>query len=324
MLVRALIVAAVALAACKSERAPETAPVGSAGSASAPVEDPWNAAPKPRPAPTAEKPFVRPMLWTATKDGKVMHLFGTLHVGVDVTKRLPLWIWRTFDTATVLVQELDIHEFTNSIYGNPPSEGRSLRADLGEARWKTLVAHVPTVVATMLDQQSATSAALTLGGRGSRPADLDAIPMDADFLVRAREQAKALVFLETPQFQGGLFKQNYDLAALETLIDNVDKLADVNRDYFEHYIRGDADAFYATSLAQFRLGVRDDAGLQALLESLLFARNRAWIPQLEKVHAAQPSGGVFVTVGVLHLLGPDNVLDLLAKRGFTIAAASPP
>ena len=264
------------------------------------------------------------MLWRATKDGKVMYLFGTLHVGIDVTRRLPLWIWKAFDTATVLVQEVDIHAYAVSQWGNPPMQETSLRAALGEARWEKLVDAVPPATRMVLDKAPPFSVYLTLSGRGSRVKDSDAIPMDADFLVRAKEQSKQLVFLETIDEHGTLIQSLYGLPELETLIDNSDELPGVNRGYFDLYLDGERDRFYERSLASFRLGSRDEAAFQQHVDRLLFARNRAWVSKLEAAHAAHPSGAVFVTVGALHLLGPQSVQSLLAQRGFTIELARAP
>jgi uncharacterized protein YbaP (TraB family) len=51
----------------------------------------------------------------------------------------------------------------------------------------------------------------------------------------------------------------------------------------------------------------------------LLARNRSWIPALEKAHAA---GGAFVAVGALHLVGEGSVVELLRARGFTVERAT--
>ena len=54
--------------------------------------------------------------------------------------------------------------------------------------------------------------------------------------------------------------------------------------------------------------------------TILGKRNRAWVPQIEQLHA---DGGAFVAVGAGHLVGPANVVDLLAERGFTVTRVTP-
>ena len=56
--------------------------------------------PRELPPPKVTRPFERPFVWSAARDGKTMYLFGTLHGGVDAEKRIPLWVWKHFDEAT--------------------------------------------------------------------------------------------------------------------------------------------------------------------------------------------------------------------------------
>jgi uncharacterized protein YbaP (TraB family) len=54
--------------------------------------------------------------------------------------------------------------------------------------------------------------------------------------------------------------------------------------------------------------------LDAMDEELVYARNRDWIPKLEKMFE---QGNVFVAVGADHLQGTRGVISLLQARGFT-------
>jgi uncharacterized protein YbaP (TraB family) len=44
------------------------------------------------------------------------------------------------------------------------------------------------------------------------------------------------------------------------------------------------------------------------------------VPELEQLHA---SGGGFVAVGAMHLIGKRSVLDLLRQRGYQVTRLTP-
>jgi uncharacterized protein YbaP (TraB family) len=64
-----------------------------------------------------------------------------------------------------------------------------------------------------------------------------------------------------------------------------------------------------------------NAELDAMDEELVFARNRSWIPQLEKLFE---QSGVFVAVGADHLIGNKGVPALLEARGMKVKRLTPP
>jgi uncharacterized protein YbaP (TraB family) len=50
-------------------------------------------------------------------------------------------------------------------------------------------------------------------------------------------------------------------------------------------------------------------------DTLLWSRNRAWLPKLEAYLAAD---GAFVAVGLGHMLGDNGLPAMLAKAGYTV------
>jgi uncharacterized protein len=51
-------------------------------------------------------------------------------------------------------------------------------------------------------------------------------------------------------------------------------------------------------------------------EVLIAARNRRWAGTIETLLTT--AGSAFVVVGAAHLVGPDNVLELLEARGYAV------
>jgi len=53
-------------------------------------------------------------------------------------------------------------------------------------------------------------------------------------------------------------------------------------------------------------------------ETMLTARNKKWLPQIERMFA---TGGAFVAVGLGHLLGENGLPAMLARDGYTVERA---
>jgi len=89
------------------------------------------------------------------------------------------------------------------------------------------------------------------------------------------------------------------------------------------YVAGDETRIQAltdSERADFTKTGRTDAEYDQQMDDLLFARNASWLPELEALHA---SGGAFVAVGAMHLIGKRSVLDLLRQRGYKVTRLTP-
>jgi uncharacterized protein len=61
--------------------------------------------------------------------------------------------------------------------------------------------------------------------------------------------------------------------------------------------------------------MKEDKSMGKYEEDLLLARNRNWIPIIEKQVKAKPT---FIAVGAGHLGGVSGVIDLLRKKGYKV------
>ena len=275
--------------------------------------DPWAKAPDDtsRPPPVSD-PVPHPFFWSIARDGKTTDVLGTLHMGVDAEARLPAWVWARFDAATVLAEETDLGDPTLgswSVRGNGPT----LQDELGSTSWARLTAIVTPGELIGLRLSSIAMTAVRVSGYGS---DLPETPaMDQVLYRRATAQHKQLVFLEEPAVQLALFHDVFDREAVVMLLDRLDQLAELNQQYSAAYLSGDATRFAQAGSALFRLQSRDEATYRRLVARMFGDRNRAWLAGIELLHQ---TGNAFVAVGALHLMGPGNLLDLLAADGFTV------
>lgn len=76
-----------------------------------------------------------------------------------------------------------------------------------------------------------------------------------------------------------------------------------------HYKAGNLDKLLKFSTSE--------KSMKNSIESLLSQRNRNWIPRLKNLMAR---GSVFVAVGAAHLAGPQGLIALLRKEGYTVEA----
>lgn len=315
---RALFVALTAVlgvASCQQPKQnPSAAPAGS-GKVAAPTPsaaaDPWV-------KPEAKKdPLPHPLFWSIEKDGTTSYAVGTIHVGVDAEARMPKIVWDKLDAAKAFAMETDLSD--PALTKILECDRCSLKRDLGDVYWKKLEDTITAPVASRVEPMKPMVAATMMSMRGLPMTT----QMDTLFLARAQRGHKAVVFLEPAQTEAAILEKWMDVKALKAMLDDVPGNEQHTRDMLDAYIAGDEKRMIALS---------DDEKTEALahgysqteydqsVQDMLYGRNASWIPAIEKMHAA---GGGFIAVGAMHLVGPKSVLELLAKRGYTVTRVTP-
>jgi uncharacterized protein YbaP (TraB family) len=147
--------------------------------------------------------------------------------------------------------------------------------------------------------------------------------MDKALSARALSEHKPVVFLETATRQLQILGKWMDVKALKMMLDELPENERRARAMLDAYVEGNAQTIAAISDGE------KDAALQhgytaaeydQEMNELLYDRNASWIDAIEKLHA---SGGAFVAVGAMHLVGPRSVLDLLAHKGYRVTRLAP-
>ena len=249
----------------------------------------------------------KPLLWQATSpEGKVVYLLGTIHQGVDAASKLPDGVWKRLEAADIFAMETDISD-PALLSAIQRTDGSKLRDELGPAVWSKLEELLGSTMAAGLDSMKASSAAGLVMTQGLPMT----APMDLVLQQKARSLGKTIAYLEEPRFQIDLLDRYLNAEALIHALDNMDEIIATNRGLLKAYLAGDAEAMAATTLDP---GQWESYGDDAL-EQMLFARNRNWVPEIEKLMA---QGTPFVAVGGGHLVGEKSVLELLAAKGYRI------
>lgn len=307
----ALVVTAAALVACKREprpaqEAPAPAPVAA---------DPWvSTTPPPAPKPVIAKPF----FFSATKGGNTLYLLGTMHIGIDADRQLPSWVMAKLDAGHAFAMETDISD-PSVVKLLVRTDGKKLSDELSPEDWAKLKAALGDQVAEGMNGMKPFAALTTLAMK-----DLPmTAPMDSVLVARAQAAGKPIVYLEKVEAQLAAIDPFATAADVHALLANQEYSRAQSLQMVKDYTAGDAAALVRLfdDKTLWLAAGRDPATYGEFLDATLTRRNRSWVAPLEQMAAA---GGGFVAVGAAHLVGPNNVPDLLAAAGFTVARVTGP
>jgi uncharacterized protein YbaP (TraB family) len=287
--------------------------------------DPWNVPARPSEVPTlaethaladAACPTVkRPYLFEIDAGGHTSYILGTRHLGVGVAK-MPAVVRDKLQGATVAVFEVDPKDTGGSIH---PNTGSPLSEQLGDAMWHHLQELAGANLAGQLDHAAPSIAVIQLAALYEDKTDA----LDLELENLAAEAGVPTQGLETSAFQDALIEQLMDVKALRAALVVATSRADLekeSRDDLGAYCAGDKTDLDPKDRADMLRGGYTDAEADAFQEQILFARNRDWIPKLERILAR---GNAFIAVGADHLMGPKGVPALLRAKGYTVTRVNP-
>jgi hypothetical protein len=136
--------------------------------------------------------------------------------------------------------------------------------------------------------------------------------LDRYFFKKAQKDGKVMLFLETLDFQIALFSElagtGEELFLRQTLKD-IEVIETMLPAMVSAWQAGDAARFEADVLTSFK-------DYPAMYDRFLAQRNKQWAGFIEQLLAQ--GGTTLVVVGAGHLVGPDNLVQLLKNKGYAI------
>lgn len=291
------------LAACQRAEAPPARPV---------VAEP---AP-----PTPASPA--PLLWRIEHAGAVSHLLGSVHVARPDAYPLDARIEQGFEASEALVLEVNL---------DADAERRLALDVLARGRLpagQTLLDHVAPETYQSFERTVTDPAlrgalaelqpwlvALTLTTRELERLGFSAERgFDTHFRRRALALERPIYALETAEEQievfAALARERQD-ELLRTTLEELPRYEAIMNEAFAAWQRGEP-----AELERLLLGPLRERDPQ-LYEEMFVARNRKMAERLAAMLGDGRSR--FVVVGAGHLVGPDNVVELLAERGIAVA-----
>ncbi len=313
------LTAALSIAACKQsgpapaakDQPPPAAPRVAKEPAPLGAPDPWK-----KPAPETD-PLARPLFWSIEKDAKTSYALGTIHVGVDAEARLPAIVWDKIDSSRTFAMETDLTD--PALQKILVCTKCSLRKDLGEPYWAKLEAVLGKDVAERIDPMKPMVAATMMSLRGLPTTT----QMDTLLLAHAQNANKSIVYLERAAEEAALLEKWMNVKALKAMLDDVEGGEKHTKEMLDAYLSGDQARMVKLAEGEKKSALEHGytaAEYDESMQDMLYGRNAAWIAPIEKLHA---EGGGFIAVGAMHLVGPKNVLELLAGKGYKITRVTP-
>ena len=289
-------------------------------------------------APQARSASQVPLLWHGRLGTHQVTLFGTIHVPDPRVLSLPPVVRQAFDRADRVVTEipLDAGRQAELAAAVLLPQGQRLRAIIGEARFDRLerrvraalapaAPEVAPLVAAMLDRLKPWAAVAQL-------ATLDYLPdllagrtsLDAQIYADAAAAGKKVGGLETVAEQAGTFdafSTDEQAALLDEALRDLESpgQAVTGATLVEWYLEGH-DEKLASALAH---GASDPELARKFEAEVLVKRNHRMAERIEALRRDAPDETVFVAVGALHLVGAENLPQLLQARGYELSRVRP-
>lgn len=274
------------------------------------------------------------LLWKLEKPGqKPSWLYGTMHVTDSRVTKLEPAAQTAFDSAHTLVIEttdvLDQNAMLASLMKQP----------------ELMMFTDATTLPSLLSPEDAKIVNSALESRGIPPTSVTKmkpwmlsamVALPACELARKAGGAPVLDILLAQQAKAA----GKDVKGLETAADQLSAMAslpmefhikglvetlklgnrmdDVIETMVVLYERGDTGMFWPLFRNALPSGSSDDSGYAAFEEAMVTTRNKTMV---ERADPLVSQGDAFMAVGALHLPGPDGLVELFRKAGYTVTVA---
>lgn len=260
--------------------------------------------------------------------GTPHYLFGTTHVPDPRVTTLPANVEQALAQAEVVITELKMDMDTTAGAAAAmllPNEGRLLaqlpdntRTLLGEE----LGAISPLLKPAMFDRLKPWALAVSLPMLGMQLKYPGVAALDVQLAQRATSTGRINEGLETLAEQLGVFDAltaDQQMRLLESALTDLRDARQQGKDNLEEliqaYLSGDEKQLDKLMTKWMREAAERGVDLG---EALLDKRNRVMAERLDARWRKQPKQATFTAVGAGHLVGKNNVVELLRKRGYTL------
>ena len=260
-------------------------------------------------------------LWRVSSGDRSVFLIGSIHYLKKSSNPISPAMEQAFQRSKKLVLEIDLQSVTparaqavtleKGLYQDGTDLQKNLRPEtyaLVERSSKDLGLDAQTLNPLKPWVVAFTLVALKLNKLGFDPD----FGVDRYLADRAQEAGKPVMGLETLEFQIDLIDQLSPRDQESMLLQTLKEMDSLNS-MLDRLIAAWSTGDVATLEGLLHAGKQE---FPELHEKLIAARNRRWLPQIEKLIKEGDSS--LVVVGAAHLVGKDGVIELLKQRGYTV------
>ena len=260
-------------------------------------------------------------LWSVRSGSNTIYLLGSLHVLKSDDYPLPAAIEKAYSSSQKVVFETDLSAMSDAnmqakmlTMGLYP-EGESLSRNLSGGTLDMLQTKLTEMGMPIQQFErfkpwliALTLATFEIQRLGYSPQ----MGIDMHFYNRAKADEKDLDFLEPIETQmellGNMDDADQDSFLTQTL-EEMDVINEMSADMVTYWKAGDAESLYELLNKSFEKH-------PIIRDRLLLKRNMEWVSHIEVF--TKETQNVLVIVGAGHLVGPESVVDLLKKKGYTV------
>lgn len=264
------------------------------------------------------------LLWEVTGKGisEPSFLFGTIHLIDKENFFFPPGTLAAFDKAKKIVFEIDMAEMNDmsmlfSMMSSIMMSGGKSLSDLLSTEDYNLVKNHFTEMGLpfMMFERMKPMFLSIMTSMDMNPQSFSMEEMksyELEFMEMATAQNKETGGLESIAFQMSVFDSIPYEAQAEMLVESIKGTGTNSQEQLDELIQ----LYRAQDIEKLQQTIgEEESGLGNYEDILLTKRNEAWIPKMKELMAAHCT---FFAVGAGHLGGPNGVINLLRKEGYSL------
>lgn len=263
--------------------------------------------------------------WKVEINESVFYLAGSIHAASEENYPLPKEYLKCYRKADKVILELedDFETLQNKIFLYAEKDKLPDGLNLGDSLSSESLDKLREIIEDdELDkyfEHEAWLLNMAIAGKKYKLCGYDPeLAIDKYFHDLATRDKKEIIGLDELQTQLALFDFEVpfpvQIQILEKAISEMETRAKGEEELLRAYFANDPEKLEKEFLKPFDF---ENPQMKSMYDRVFTTRNRSWVERFEELAKANP-GTYFVLVGSGHYLGPDNILELLEKKGYSV------